>query len=59
MVGSGIEAVKVVASPGGGFLFITRENGAEFDVWIETLAEVHEELAQLSVNWGDVAEVED
>ncbi|MBK6686010.1 MAG: hypothetical protein IPG45_16170 [Deltaproteobacteria bacterium] len=46
-----IEAVMVTRSPGGGWLFHTVERGSRFDVWLETLEEVEEELERLKVKW--------
>lgn len=46
-----LEAVMVTRSSGGGGLFFTKEAGSTFDVWIETLEEVDEELKRLRVEW--------
>jgi hypothetical protein len=46
-----VSRIKVVRSTGGGYLVLTVENGAEFDVWYETLEEVERDLATLSIEW--------
>jgi hypothetical protein len=48
---SRVDAVKVVRQNGGGYLVITRENGVEFDAWIETLEDVEADLQALRVQW--------
>ena len=47
----GVEAIKAIPSDGGGFLILTIEDGAEYDVWVETLAEVEHELAKYTLDW--------
>ena len=47
----GIEQIKIVRSKGGGFLILTRENGSEFDTWVETLEDVEADLQTLQVEW--------
>lgn len=46
-----IEMIKIVRSPGGGFLVLTVENGSEYDTWVETLEEVEADLGVLQVAW--------
>jgi hypothetical protein len=47
-----VSRIKVLRSTGGGYLVLTVENGAEFDVWYETLEEVERDLATLSIEWA-------
>lgn len=46
-----VQMIKIVRSPGGGFLVLTVENGSEYDTWVETLEEVEADLGSLSVEW--------
>lgn len=46
-----VQKVKIVRSPGGGFLMLTMENGSEYDVWVETIEEIKEDLGKLVISW--------
>ena len=46
-----IEMIKVIRSPGGGYLMLTVESGSEFDRWVETIEEVEADLDSLRVEW--------
>lgn len=41
----------VTRPSGGGWLVFTKEGGSTFDMWIETLEEVEEDLERLGVEW--------
>lgn len=43
--------IKIVRSPGGGYLVLTRENGSERDGWVETIEEIEADLDALRVDW--------
>lgn len=47
----GADAVKVTRAPGGGFLIMTAENGVVYDIWVQTIEEVSEDLGRLKVEW--------
>ncbi|MCA9646641.1 MAG: hypothetical protein KC492_38405 [Myxococcales bacterium] len=49
LTGSPVDAVKVVRLATGGFLLLTRENGEEFDVWVESAADLLRDLRSMGI----------
>ncbi len=47
---TGVTRVRVNPSPGGGFIILTEETAGTFDVWVETVDEVRDSLADLGVS---------
>ena len=49
-----ITAVRIERSIGSSFLILTRENGEEFDTWVESESDVLDYLNSISIKWPDL-----
>ena len=46
-----VAKIKVVRSPGGGFLILTQEGGRVYDTWVESSEDVESDLGALQIEW--------